>query len=226
MDPATTQAVAKAAEESAKTAGKALEIVHDVGGYLRGVFAEVPADLVGVAGGAWLHEIHARLRDKLRRRTEQILRERDVQEAIELSPNIAAAIIEGAQEESREELAELWARLLASAMDPATMNNVRHSFIAAVREMDPLDAKIMHHMYTAKMTRIQRGGGGTTKTDTSVLAISRDLKDRQDDVEVSIEHLEGLGFLRTAPSDKNIWFPNAKFREFMRACYPELEPQL
>ena len=48
MDPATTQAVAKAAEESAKTAGKALEIVHDVGGYLRGVFAEVPADLVGL----------------------------------------------------------------------------------------------------------------------------------------------------------------------------------
>jgi hypothetical protein len=72
MDPATTQAVAKAAEESAKTAGKALEIVHDVGSYLRDVFADLPADLVGVGGGGWLHEIHIRLRDKWRQRTEQI----------------------------------------------------------------------------------------------------------------------------------------------------------
>jgi hypothetical protein len=74
MDPATTQAVAKATEETAKTAGKALEIVHDVGGYLRSVFAEVPADLVGVAGGAWLHEVHIRIKDAWRRRTEEILR--------------------------------------------------------------------------------------------------------------------------------------------------------
>ena len=82
------------------------------------MFADLPADLVGVAGGAWLHEIHARLRDKLRRRTEQILRERDVQDVIELSPNMAVALIAGAQEEGREELMELWARLLANAMDP------------------------------------------------------------------------------------------------------------
>jgi hypothetical protein len=34
-------------------AGKLAAIVHDVGGYLRGVFGEVPADLVGVLGGAW-----------------------------------------------------------------------------------------------------------------------------------------------------------------------------
>ena len=96
MDPATTQAVAKATDETAKTAGKALEIVHDVSGYLRGVFAEVPADLVGVAGGAWLHEQHIRIKDALRRRTEEILRERDVPKVIELSPNMAAALIEGA----------------------------------------------------------------------------------------------------------------------------------
>jgi hypothetical protein len=141
--------------------------------------------------------------------------------------SIALPILEGAADEDREELVDLWARLLASAMNPAAKNNVRHSFIAAVRQMDPTDAKIIHYIYSEKVVRIQRGGGGTTKTDTSVLAISRDLKDRQDDVEVSIEHLEGLGFLSTlANNDKNIWFPNAKMREFMRACYPELEPQI
>jgi hypothetical protein len=82
------------------------------------VFGDVPGDLVGVVVGAWLHEFHIRLRDKLRRRTDQILRDRNVQEVIELSPNVAVALISGAQEEAGEELAELWARLLANAMDP------------------------------------------------------------------------------------------------------------
>jgi hypothetical protein len=50
MDLATTQAVAKAVEEAAKPTEKALEIVHDTGGYLRSVFADLPADLVGIGG--------------------------------------------------------------------------------------------------------------------------------------------------------------------------------
>jgi hypothetical protein len=139
-----------------QTAGKALEVVHDTGGYLRSVIGEVPADLVGVLGGAWLHERHIRLRDRLRRRTEQILLERDVQEAIELSPNMAASLI-GAQEESREELAELWARLLANAMDP-NMNSVRQSFIDAVKRMDPLDAVVLRYIYERKIKMVFIGG--------------------------------------------------------------------
>jgi hypothetical protein len=223
MDPETTQAVAKAAAESAKTAGQALEIVHDTGGYLRQVFGNVPEDLVGACGGAWLHERHIRLRDVLRRRTEQILRERDRQEVIELSPNIASALIAGAQEEGREELMELWARLLANAMDP-NMNTVRYSFIEAVKKMDPTDARVTYHIYRDKVQRINRGGSGGNETETTVEKISRDLEDRRDNVEVSIEHLEGLGFLGTQPqySGANIWYTSAKFREFMRACYPEL----
>jgi hypothetical protein len=141
MDAATTQAVAKAAEESAKTAGKALEIVHDTGRYLRQVFDEVPANLVGVLGGAWLHETHIRIRDALRRRTEQILRERDRQEVIEISPNIAVALIAGAQEEGSEELMELWARLLANAMDP-NLNNMRRSFMEAVKNWTRLTQEL------------------------------------------------------------------------------------
>src|ERR1700730_10105818 len=115
-DPAT--ATAKAAEEAAKTAGKALEIVHAPGGYLARVFGNVPADLIGVLGGAWLSERHIRLRDALRRRTEALFRERDVQEVLEVSPNMAAALIAGDKEEGRDELRELWARLLVNAMDP------------------------------------------------------------------------------------------------------------
>jgi Abortive infection alpha len=221
MDPATTQAVAKAAEESAKTAGKGLEIVHDTGGYLRGVFADLPADLVGVAGGAWLHEIHARLRDKLRRRTEQILRERDVQDVIELSPNMAVALIGGAQEEGREELMELWARLLANAMDPS-LNTVRHSFIATVKNMDPVDAVVLRYIREKNIASVLRGEQEDLNQSTGVRNIATVLGRRSDEVEVSLRHLQDLLFFDYV---NNSWYVSATSREFLRACYPEVKPE-
>jgi Abortive infection alpha len=220
MDPATTQAVAKAAEESAKTAGKGLEIVHDTGGYLRGVFADLPADLVGVAGGAWLHEIHARLRDALRRRTEQILRERDVQDVIELSPNMALALVSGAQEEGREELMELWARLLANAMDPA-LNNVRHSFIEAVKKMDPPDVVVLRYVHERNIVNVRRGETPEDENKwTGVGNIATVIGRRSDEVEVSLRHLQDLLFFDYV---NNQWYVNATSREFLRACYPEVK---
>jgi hypothetical protein len=216
-DPVT--ATAKAAEATANAAGKALEIVHDAGGYLGRVFADVPADLVGALGGAWLHERHIRLRSRLRRRTEEILRERDVQEVIELSPNMAAALIAGAQEESRDELMELWARLLANAVDPK-LNSVRRSFIEAVQAMDPSDAKTLNYLYRAKAGRIPLRGEGDP-ANKSIEYLSGQLGIRQDDGEVSVRHLEVLGFLTSTPLEPNVWFPTANLREFMRACYPE-----
>src|SRR3977135_2900114 len=81
-DPVTAKA--RAAGATANATGKMLDIVHDTGGYLGRVFADVPADLIGVIGGAWLRERHIRLRARLRRPTEEILRQRDVQDGIEV----------------------------------------------------------------------------------------------------------------------------------------------
>ena len=217
-DPVT--ATAKAAEATANATGKMLDIVHDTGGYLGRVFADVPADLIGVVGGAWLRERHIRLRARLRRRTEEILRERDVQDVIELSPNVASTLIAGAQEESRDELMELWARLLANAVDQR-LNGVRQSFIDAVKAMDPPDAKTLNYLYRVKAARIVFGGGGDS-VQTTIEYISKQLGVRKDDVEVSLRHLETLRFLTTTPQELNVWFPTANMREFMRTCYPEL----
>jgi hypothetical protein len=213
MDPATTQAVAKAAEETAKTVGKVADIAHDSGGYLRHVMGEVPADLVGVLGGAWVREQHIRLRDKLRRRTEQILRERDVQEVIELSPNLAAALIAGAQEEGKEALMELWARLLANAMDP-NLNTVRQSFIEAVKKMDPMDAVVLRYiLHKEGITLIHRA---------DIENISTEIGRHSDDVEVSLRHLEGLLFFDYI---NTTWHINPTCRVFLRACYPEVKTE-
>lgn len=236
MDPATTQAVAKAAEESAKTSGKALEIVHDAGGYLRQVIADVPQDLVGVLGGTWLHERHIRLRDRLRRRTEQILQERDVEEVIELSPNMVAALIAGAQEEGSEELMELWARLLANAMDP-NLNSVRHSFIEAVKRMDPMDAVVIRLFYERDINALVLEPAGLKPIDLiGVHYIAAEIGCNSDEIEISLRRLKDLSFLdegnfgghhQSANKDQTLdlrqWSVNATSRQFLRACYPKVK---
>jgi hypothetical protein len=218
-DPAT--ASANAVEAIAKTTGQALDVIHDTGGYLRHVFGEVPADLVGVLGGAWLHERHLRIRDALRHRTEQLIRERNVQEAIELSPNMAAALIAGAQEESREELTELWARLLANAMDPK-LSSVRHSFIEAVKAMDPTDALVLTDLYKRNLSVVRRNSRDET-TATTIFDLARAIDRRPNDVEVSLRHLLLMGFFdQQAPTPNQDWFVNVTNLEFMRCCYPEV----
>jgi hypothetical protein len=222
-DPETIRAVAKAVEAAAKPTNTALEIVRDAGGYLSRVISNVPEDLVEIVGGAWLHEQHIRLRDKLCRRTEQIFRERDRREAVELSPNIAAAIIEGAQEESREDLAELWARLLASAMDPVTADNVRHSFIEAVKKMDPVDALVLRYIHERKIAVVNPGLGREPPVNsaTGIENISFATGRRPDEIEVSLKHLETLSFCdHNVVTNPSAWIMNAVSREFMQACYP------
>jgi hypothetical protein len=164
-------------------------------------------------------EAIARLLSEARER----LAARGVEHPQPASLSIALPILRGAADQDRDELIDLWARLLANAMDPK-LNSVRHLFIEAVKAMDPPDAKTLHHLYVEKAARIPLRGEGD-HANRSIAYISKRLGARQDDVEVSIRHLEALGFLYSTPQELNVWFTTANMREFMRACYPELSDE-
>ena len=216
MDPAT----AKAVQATAKAADKALTVVHDTGGYLREVVGDLPKNAVGLLGADWLGQKRMRNLDAMMRRTDAILRERDAKAVDQLSPNIATELLTGAQDESRDELIELWARLLANALDPK-LNSVRHSFVAAVKAMDPLDAVVLRFVHEGRFTRVDRGGGSSDRT-ASTEKIAAAVGRRMDEVAVSMTHLEVLGlFEMLRETDRNTWHVNETNREFMLACYPE-----
>jgi Abortive infection alpha len=122
------------------------------------------------------------------------------------------------QDESREELAELWARLLANAMDP-NLNNVRHSFIEAVKKMDPMDAVVLQYVYVNQIASVRYGDLKPGTSTVGTLNISQSIGKREDEAQVLIRHLEALSFFDMQPSGG--WLANAINREFMRACYPE-----
>lgn len=126
------------------TAAKALEATASTA--LSAVPESVRKDLVGFVGGDWLHEQRVRNIDRLTRRTKEIIAARNV-ETETPSPSLAEPIIEAARNESREELAEFFAKLLAAAMDPSRKSRVRLEFVELVKQLDPLDAILLEFVH-------------------------------------------------------------------------------
>jgi hypothetical protein len=57
--------------------------------------------------------------------------------------SIAIPLIDAALNEDREGLKQLWAKLLAVAMDSRRATLVRPSLIELLKNLDPLDARIL-----------------------------------------------------------------------------------
>jgi hypothetical protein len=130
-----------------------------------------------------------------------------------VSPSLAIPLLRAAYDESRPELQELWAQLIAAAMDPQRANKVRRSFIDTVRRLDPLDALILKELGVA-------GGGGRRVFDhrTPTDFFTQQLKVSADEIYVSAINLHARGCLTTTNSDDLSLQLTAYGRELVRAC--------
>lgn len=104
---------------------------------------EIAENLLGLAGGDWISERRTRNRAKLKARTEEILKQRGVEEPEEPPPSVIVPLLSAAQEEDRDELLGLWASLLAAAVDPERRRYYRREFVDIVRRLEPLDAQVL-----------------------------------------------------------------------------------
>jgi hypothetical protein len=141
-----TDEQAKAVAAVAETTGKGIEAASKFLSYWAAVFDTAPHDLFAYLIGDRLH--HARIRRlfKILQRTEEILTERQVKKPEAPSESIATPLIAAARQESNEALQEMWAKLLATAMDPARRSVVSRSLIEIVHQMEPIDALVMEKL--------------------------------------------------------------------------------
>jgi hypothetical protein len=209
-------------DEQAKLGQELIKAGRDLGAFFGRALGTTPEDLIGYLFGDRLHIHRVEAFIRMLMEAKHRLEERGVREPQPATLSIALPIARAAADEDRDELVDLWARLLANAVDP-NLRSVRYRFIDAVKQMDPMDAKLLQHLYRKGTGQIRVGAGGGSK-ETSVALTAQQLLARQDDVEVSVRNLHALGFLTVAPIDQNMWHPNAMMREFMRACYPEIKP--
>ena len=180
---------AKAVGEVAGFGKAAVETARAAGGYAARVLGNLPEDLVGWAIGDRVAAARWEQAHRLHHDAQERLRTRGVKETVKLSPALAAPLLDAATDENREELADLWARLLANALDPARTRRVRLRFIEVIKKMDPLDARVFQQFVDFP------GGMQPTARDF----IASHLEAAPDEVAVSFNNLSDFELVAATP---------------------------
>lgn len=190
-------------DEQAKAVQEALKVLEAVGASLREICGTVPEDVVALLGGNWLKVRRAENLIRTVKKAQERLK-RDGIEAEPASLSIGLPILQAAADESREELQDIWARLLAAAADPARAKSFRVAFIETVKRMDPLDAAALQalHANGGRLTPAVRGSALTA------------VHASEDEFAVSLENLQKLQLLTTDP--RHMMGITAFGREFLR----------
>lgn len=182
---------AHAIEEAAKASGKAIDAAVRSGAYVGNMLGDLPHDLVGILGD-WLKHKRMRRWIELQAETERILKRRGITNREEVSPSVAIPLIDAAINEDREMLKDLWAKLLAAALDPDRSKQVRPSLIDLLKQLDPVDARVLQYMHEPN----DRSGRYSDLAD----ALIADLNVDRVEAFYSMEHLHSLGCLHPQPS--------------------------
>jgi hypothetical protein len=212
-------------DEQAKLGQEALKTLRGLGSFLDKALGSTPEDLIGYLGGDRLHI--RRVENIVRMMTEA--RERllamKVEQTKPATLGIALPLLEAAADEDREELVDLWARLLANAMDP-NLNSVRYMFIEAVKRMDPPDVLVLKYIHENNISVVRVDFVTSDKIENRTVGvelIATKLRRDPDEVHTSIRHLNELSLLDEYQLGRVAFSVNAVCREFLRACYPGLQ---
>lgn len=125
----------------------AIEAAEKLGQFLSSVFGETIKTSVGMlqdklAVVRWERQV--RLADRVKEIIEQRHKEGT---SVSVPPRLAVPIIEAASLESDDSLQDLWAYLLASAMNSETTQKVRSAFVDIIKQLEPVDVKILEFCY-------------------------------------------------------------------------------
>jgi hypothetical protein len=180
--------------------------LQGLGSFVKETFGTVPQDLVGLLGGDYLKVKRAEnLARTIEKARERIRRQRTDKGDRTAPLSLALPIMVSAAEESRDELQDLWAALMAAVVDPDRKGFFRLKFIEIAKRMDPLDAPVLRGL----------GQYNHPADHQNRTAIGSALGVTLDQISVSISNLEELRLVGTAAGLTNTVLPLG--REFLRA---------
>ncbi len=214
------QETAKAVQEVAKATPAVIEAGTELARWVSSVLGTVPQDIVGITFGDYLRELRTRNLDRLRGKTEEILRQRGIEQPEPIDPKVAIPAFEAASMESNEELQDFWANLFANAMDPTKDVSLRHIFIETLKQFESIDALVLNVVAKESGKGIFLGRDVVTRTDL-----------RSSQAALSLQQLENLGCVaRTAmggsgPGTKEYLLESVRLsplgEELYAACRPD-----
>jgi len=139
---------AKAVQEVAKTTKVAVEATQQLGGFVSRIINEPLEAVVGILADR-LKFMRAERQFRLVGRWREIMKERKIEGALRIvAPKLALPIIENASLEEDDELQDIWANLLASAVDPNFKGLLRSAYIDIIKQLEVSDVHVLDFIYS------------------------------------------------------------------------------
>ncbi len=190
------QESAKAVREIAKVTGQIAEKAGPFVGRVFGPLVENGVGLVSDRIGYYRLAQFFKLVDK----TKKLLDDGCVETTRHVPPSLAIPLFEAATAEEDETLHDLWAHLLANAMDP-NRPQARRAFVGILRQFDPLDARLLKFLTEQgwDLFKVQRHPQAQTLQEGvgpqgfTVARLSESLGVEQRDIATSLLNLFRLG---------------------------------
>ena len=137
---------AKAVQETAKTVRSGIEATQQLGSFVSRVTTEPLETVMGILNDRlqftrWERQL------RLAERGREILDQRGIKALRPLPYKLALPILEHASLEENDELQDLWANLLASAVDPSFDGHIRSAYIDIIKQMEVIDVHMLRAIY-------------------------------------------------------------------------------
>jgi hypothetical protein len=188
----------KSSAAVAEVAKQALIIADKAGPFLRKAFGSLVEDGVGIVADRLKYYRLAQFYSLIEK-TDAILVARDVKITRVVPPAFALPLMESATIEDDESLHDLWANLLATAMDPE-MPQIKRSFIGIVREFEPQDAQILKLIWNRAYERVRNESSiyddPFLQLHLDAVQLSNEVDLTVREVQTSLLNLDRLGCIR------------------------------
>jgi len=161
-----------------------LPLFEATGAFFAGAYSDTIKNIAGLAGGNQVKVWQLQQYEKLLKQANFENQKNNVTPQ-PMSPSVGLPILENAVLEEREDIIDLWVKLLAAAMDPKRAQNVRYIYAEMLKKMDPTDALVFRELKTT--------GNGSNNL-CYVLGTKLSLKPTQ--IEISLANLMDMGCAR------------------------------
>jgi hypothetical protein len=154
---------AKAVQGTAKTVRTGIEVTQELGKFVSRITTE-PLETVMRILNDRLQFMRWERKLRLAERGRELLRERGIEGPLRPVPyKLALPIIEHASLEDNDELQDLWANLLASAVDPTFEGLIRSAYVDIIKQLEVVDVHMLNAVYQRYRQREDGIGNGRTR---------------------------------------------------------------
>lgn len=202
-----TEKTAEAVKEVAKTTGLAIESINRLGGF----FANVMGEPIDATCGMLTDKLKFRRWEnqiKLVEKSEKIINDKGLSSNfMPISPKLTLPILHNASLEDDDQLHDLYAKLLVTAIDP-NMQTKRTAFPEIIRQLESVDVKVLQIVYdiVEERNKARPPFFGENRPPNYFFAVKREvlnnLKINDSIYWESVDNLCRLGLIGAFPADK------------------------